>query len=375
MKRISVPRLHAKAAASYLNCYAGFMPISEGRKGILSGLAAAALFGLSVPVAKTMLVSLRPQVLAAMLYLGSGAGLTLWLALSRRRVSSDPPFERPDLPFLAGAVLFGGVLAPLILLIGLQKTASSTASLLLNLEGVFTTLLAWLIFGENLDRRIAAGMLSIFAAGLLLSWGGSIDVESVMGPAFIGVACLCWGIDNNLSQRVSSKDPRRIAALKGLAAGTVNTAIAAVLGQPMNNWRIMSGALIVGFFSYGLSLVLYIRALRALGAARTGNYFSTAPFIGAVFSVIVLHEPFSGRLAAAGVLMAIGVWLHISETHAHSHVHADEIHEHRHSHDEHHQHEHGPDDPPGEPHSHPHRHKRLEHSHPHYPDTHHRDTH
>jgi len=347
---------------------------SEGRKGILSSLVAAALFGLSIPASKTMLADLPPQVLAAFLYFGSGFGLTFWIRLKQSPLSAEAPFQRADMPFLAGSIFFGGVLAPLLLLIGLQRTASSTASLLINLEGVFTTLLAWLIFRENIDRRIAVGMLAIFAAGLLLAGGGTLDVSSMAGPAFIGVACLCWSLDNNLSQRISARDPRRIAAVKGITAGSINALAAIALSQPVR-WAVAPTALAVGFFSYGLSLVLYIRSLRTLGAARTGSYFSTAPFIGAALSVLFLGEPLTSQLAGAGFLMAAGVWLHISEIHKHRHVHPEETHEHRHLHDEHHQHEHAPNDPPGEPHSHPHRHERLEHEHPHYPDIHHRHTH
>jgi drug/metabolite transporter (DMT)-like permease len=267
------------------------------------------------------------------------------------------------------------VLAPVLLLVGLQKTPSSTASLLANLEGVFTTLLAWLIFREQLDRRIVSGMLAIFAGGTMLAWSGSAESGGVAGPAMIVFACICWGLDNNLSQRISAKDPQRTAAFKGLAAGSVNGVIAIAFNQPLGNLRAVTAALIIGFFSYGCSLVLFIRALRELGTARTGNYFSTAPFIGAGLSVLLLHERFTLRLAVAGALMTAGVWLHLSEKHEHLHVHAEEIHEHSHIHDEHHQHEHDANDPPGEPHSHPHRHKQLEHSHPHYPDIHHRHIH
>jgi drug/metabolite transporter (DMT)-like permease len=351
------------------------MVMGAGRKPILLALAAAGLFGVSIPLAKIMLADLAPQVLAALLYLGSGAGLVAWIALRPGRLVHEASFDRSNLPFLCGAIFFGGVLAPVLLLIGLQKTASSTASLLANLEGVFTTLLAWLIFREQLDRRIVYGMLAIFAAATVLAWSGSAESGGVAGPAMIVFACVCWGLDNNLSQRISAKDPQRIAALKGLAAGSVNGVIAIVLNQPLANLRAVSAALIIGFFSYGLSLVLFIRALRELGTARTGNYFSTAPFIGAGLSVLLLHEPFTPRLALAGALMSLGVWLHLSEKHEHLHVHADEIHEHSHIHDEHHQHEHDANDPPGEPHSHPHRHKQLEHSHPHYPDIHHRHIH
>jgi drug/metabolite transporter (DMT)-like permease len=257
---------------------------------------------------------------------------------------------------------------------GLLQTPASTASLLLNLEAVFTALIAWAVFHENINSRIAAGLLAIVAGGVVLSWQGSLEFTAYVGPVAIAGACLCWGIDNNLTQRISAADPVRIASIKGLASGSINTLLAFSLGQ----WHytpVIWIALVLGFVSYGLSLVLYIRALRELGTARAGNYFSVAPFAGAVAGVILWREPVTLGLLAAGFLMGLGVWLHITETHEHRHVHEPLTHEHKHTHDEHHQHEHLPDDPPGEPHTHRHRHERLEHSHPHYPDIHHRHPH
>jgi drug/metabolite transporter (DMT)-like permease len=279
-----------------------------------------------------------------------------------------------DIPFLAGAILFGGIAAPVLLMLGLQRTAASSASLLLNLEAVFTAVFAWTIFGENINLRIAVGLVSIVAGSVVLSRSGSIDFIGFTGPLMISAACLCWGLDNNLTQRISAADPVRIASLKGLSAGSVNIALAVLLGQ----WhfvRLIWIALALGFVSYGLSLVLYILALRDLGTARAGNYFSVAPFVGAVTGVILWQEPVTPALVTAGVLIGTGVWLHLTERHEHWHVHEPMTHEHEHTHDMHHQHEHSPNDPPGEPHTHPHRHERLEHSHLHYPDIHHRHPH
>jgi drug/metabolite transporter (DMT)-like permease len=279
-----------------------------------------------------------------------------------------------DIPFLAGAIIFGGIAAPVLLMLGLQQTAASSASLLLNLEAVFTALFAWTIFSENINFRIAVGLVSIVAGSLILSWSGSIDFTGFTGPLMISAACLCWGIDNNLTQRISAADPVRTASLKGLSAGTVNIALVVLSGQ-WHYTRLIWIALVLGFVSYGLSLVLYILALRDLGTARAGNYFSAAPFVGAVAGVILWREPVTPALAAAGVFMGAGVWLHVTERHEHWHAHEPMTHEHEHTHDMHHQHEHSPSDPPGEPHTHPHRHARLEHSHPHYPDIHHRHPH
>jgi drug/metabolite transporter (DMT)-like permease len=224
------------------------------------------------------------------------------------------------------------------------------------------------------NSRIVAGMLAIIAGGLVLSWQGSFELTDYTGPFAIGAACLCWGIDNNLTQRISAADPVRIASLKGLVAGTVNIAIAISLSQW--HWTpLMWAALALGFVSYGLSLVLYIRALRELGTARAGNYFSVAPFVGAVAGIIIWREPLTLGLIIAGCLMGIGVWLHVTERHEHRHVHEPMTHEHKHVHDEHHQHAHAPDDPIGDPHTHSHRHDQVEHSHPHYPDIHHRHPH
>ena len=343
-------------------------------KGVRDALLAAVLFGSSAPVAKILVGNLSPQLLAGLLYVGSGIGLSFLIVVRSGTPQTNPGLHSADIPFLAGAIVFGGVAAPVLLMFGLQRTPASSASLLLNLEAVFTTAIAWAIFHENINSRITAGLLAIVAGGLVLSWNRNLQLMGYTGPLAISGACLCWAVDNNLTQRISGADPVRIAGLKGTVAGTVNTLLAFSLGQ----WHytpMIWPALALGFVSYGVSLVLYIRALRELGTARAGNYFSVAPFVGALVGVIVLQEPVTVALSAAGSLMALGVWLHVTEKHAHFHVHEPMTHEHQHIHDMHHQHEHSPDDPPGEPHTHPHRHERLEHSHPHYPDIHHRHPH
>jgi len=269
----------------------------------------------------------------------------------------------------------GGVLAPLFLLGGLARTPASAASLLLNLEGVFTALLAWFAFRENVDWRVALGMAAIVAGGALLTWEGRLEWGGLRGPLAIAVACVCWAIDNNLTQKVSASDPIQIAALKGGVAGSVNLALGLLLAGAVPSFPRVTGALVLGFFGYGLSLVCFVLALRSLGTARTGAYFSTAPFVGAVLSILLWHEPVTRPLLAAGMLMALGVWLHLRERHQHAHTHESLTHNHAHRHDSHHEHTHGPDDPPGEPHTHEHTHAPLTHTHPHYPDTHHRHGH
>jgi len=345
-----------------------------GRKGIREALLAAVLFGLSAPIAKILAGSFSPQLLAGLLYMGSGIGLAILALFRSGSTRADAGLKPADIPFLTGAIAFGGIAAPVLLMFGLQRTPASGASLLLNLEAVFTVVIAWAVFRENIDFHIAAGLVAIVAGGAVLSWTGSFQLAEYAGPLAIAAACLCWGVDNNLTQRISAADPVRIAGLKGLAAGTVNTVLAFSLGQ----WHytpLMWPALGLGFVSYGLSLVLYIQALRDLGTARAGNYFSVAPFVGAILGVLLWRDPVTLALSAAGALMGIGVWLNMTETHEHFHIHEPMTHEHLHTHDIHHQHEHLPTDPPGEPHTHPHRHERLEHSHPHYPDIHHRHPH
>ncbi len=344
--------------------------------GVMFALVAAALFGASTPFAKLLLgEGISPVLLAGLLYLGSGCGLTLWWLARSRRAAREASLARADLPWLGGAIATGGVAGPVLLMVGLAATPASTASLLLNLEGVFTALLAWFVFRENFDKRIALGMLAIVAGGAVLSWAGRPEAGVPWGPLAVAGACLCWGIDNNLTRRVSAADPVQIAALKGLVAGAVTTGIAFAAGAAVPNLSAVLGAAGVGFIGYGVSLVCFVLALRHLGTARTGAYFSTAPFVGAAVSLLVFGEVVSWPLVAAGGLMGLGVWLHLTERHDHEHDHEEMVHEHAHVHDEHHQHAHGPDDPPGEPHAHPHRHAPMRHAHPHYPDLHHRHEH
>jgi drug/metabolite transporter (DMT)-like permease len=341
-------------------------------------LLAAVLFGASAPLAKTLLEGVSPQVLAGLLYLGSGTGLSAyWLV--RRRGNAPPreaPLTRRDLPWLAGAIATGGVIAPVLLMLGLGRIPASDAALLLNLEGVFTAALAWVVFRENVDRRILVGMAAIVAGGALLSWGGGgVGLTGLAGPLFIAAACLGWAVDNNLTQKVSAGDPVEIATIKGLVAGAVNLTAGLALGGAVPTTSRLAGALAVGFMGYGVSLVLYVLAMRALGTARTGAYFSLAPFVGAVVGLVLFGEPVTPVLVGAGCLMALGLWLHLSERHMHEHTHQPLLHTHRHTHDEHHRHVHGPGDPPGEPHTHAHDHGPLLHRHPHYPDIHHRHSH
>lgn len=346
--------------------------MNANRTGIAAALGAAALFGTSTPFAKMLLTDISPWLLAGLFYLGSGVGLTLIRLI---RGAKGDGLTRADWPWMSGAVVAGGIVGPILLMWGLAGTTASTASLLLNAEGVFTALLAWYVFRENFDRRIALGMGAIVAGAIILSWSGTLQISSPLPPLAILGACLCWGIDNNLTRKVSLADPFQIAAIKGLVAGTTNVTLALAMGMNIPSFDILLTSVIVGFLGYGVSLALFVIALRELGTARTGAYFSTAPFVGAILAVPLLGDPLSFPLILAGGLMAIGVWIHITEHHAHGHTHKTMVHSHAHVHDDgHHKHEHS-SPPSEEPHVHMHKHEPTRHTHPHYPDEHHRHDH
>ncbi|MFG1249571.1 DMT family transporter [Xanthobacter flavus] len=343
--------------------------------GIVFALISAGLFGASTPLAKLLLGAVDPWMMAGLLYLGAGAGLAA-VHLSRaalRLPAVEAPLRQTDLPWLALVILAGGVLGPLLLMFGLARTDGASASLLLNLEGVATMAIAWVAFRENVDRRLLVGALAILAGAALLSWQGWATLD--LGAVLIAVACLCWGIDNNLTRKLSSADPVQIAMLKGLIAGTINLVVALGHGASFPSAGAVAAAAVVGFFGYGVRLVLFVLALRHLGTARTGAYFSLAPFVGAVLAIVLLGEAITSQLVIAGLLMALGLWLHLSEQHEHEHAHKALEHEHHHRHDAHHQHAHDAGIPAGEPHSHWHRHTPMVHRHPHYPDIHHRHGH
>lgn len=341
--------------------------------GIHYALLAAILFGITTPFAKLLTAQIAPQMLAGLLYMGSGLGLAIWLILKRRTNSHNrqAQLHSKDLPWLIGAIVFGGAVAPVLLMVGLTFTAASSASLLLNLEGVFTAVIAWFIFKEHFDRRIVFGMLLIVAGGILLSWQeNALSTFTWQAAAIIG-ACFCWAIDNNLTRKISGGDAVQIACLKGLTAGAVNLCIALVLGNTFPHLTYMTTTLLLGFFGYGMSLVLFVLALRNLGAARTGAYFSVAPFVGLLIAILFLGESTTLLFWLATLCMAAGVWLHLSEYHAHMHTHEPLEHTNLHTHDEHHQHTHTIAWDGKTAHAHPHKHLPLMHSHPHFPDLHH----
>jgi drug/metabolite transporter (DMT)-like permease len=344
--------------------------------GAAYALASALLFGASTPFAKALLgTGTDATLLAGLLYVGSGAGLSL-VQLSRQLFSHsarEAPVRLRDWPRLLGAVVLGGALAPLCLMAGLKSTEASSAALLLNLEGVATMAIAWLVFRESVDRRLLLGAFAIVAGASLLAWSGRFTPS--IGALLVVLACLFWGMDNNLTRGLSGSDPEQIALIKGLVAGGANTALAFAAGATVPAWHTVVLTCLLGFFGYGISLVLFVKALRYLGAARTSAYFSTAPFIGALIAVAMYREPVTLALVAAALFMAVGLYLHLSESHEHMHSHDALEHEHQHVHDEHHQHEHPAGTALGDPHSHWHRHQPLKHTHRHYPDLHHHHEH
>ena len=344
-------------------------------RNVLYALAAAALFGASTPLAKLLTGELSPIMLAGLLYLGSGLGLAV-ARLIRDRGFKPSGLARAEWPWLLGAVFFGGVLGPLALMFGLISTPGASASLLLNLEAVLTAVMAWVVFKENADRRIVLGMVAIVAGGVALAWpSGADSATGIAGPVLVGIACLCWAIDNNLTRKVSASDALFIASAKGLIAGTVNTLLAFSLGATFPTPLTLMSTMGLGLIGYGVSLVLFVLALRGLGTARTGAYFSTAPFMGAAVALFVFSETTSPAFWVAAFLMALGVWLHLTEQHGHEHVHEAMAHDHLHSHDAHHQHTHAFEWRSAGQHSHLHQHPVIRHSHPHYPDIHHRHRH
>lgn len=342
--------------------------------GVACAIGAAALFGVSTPLAKQLLPSIEPILLAGLLYLASGLGLAAYRVARGHKAIVEARLARRDVPWLVAAIVSGGVIGPVLLMAGLARTPASSASLLLNLEGVFTVLLAWFVFKEHFDRRIAAGVVFISVGAFTLSWSGRPELGVPWGALAIAGACLAWAVDNNLTRHVSAADPVQIAMLKGLCAGAVNTCVAVLLGAKLPPSGHLAAVGLVGFFGYGVSLVLFVLALRHLGTARTGAYFSLAPFVGAAVSILWLHESVTAGFGVAAALMSTGVWLHLTERHEHEHTHDAIEHEHLHHHDAHHQHAHGPQDS-ADPHSHWHRHEPLTHRHPHYPDVHHRHGH
>lgn len=342
---------------------------------VIAALLAAILFGSSTPFAKQLIGDTSPLLLAGLLYMGSGIGLTFLRVLRDKGWSSSGLLVGDWLWYL-GVISFGGIIAPALLMIGLVNIGAASASLLLNFEAVMTAMLAWIVFKENADRRIIFGMLLIVSGGVILSWpNASATSGNLLGAFAIIAACLCWAIDNNLSKKISGADPLFIAGMKGIVAGTVNISLALLIRFEIPEWHIVGLVLSLGFICYGISLVCFLLALRGLGTARTGAYFSTAPFIGVAIAIIFFHESTTLLFWISALLMGAGVWIHLTEWHEHEHTHEFQHHDHQHTHDLHHQHTHLFPWENKDSHSHPHDHQPTSHSHHHYPDNDHTHKH
>lgn len=347
------------------------------RKPILYILISAVLFGISPPLAKLLVKDIPPVALAGFLYLGAFVGLSIYSLLSRMVLGDSTRatgLRRADVPWLLGSVLSGGVIAPICLMFGLRYISGFTTSLLLNLEGVSTALIAVLFFKENAGRRLWLALVCMTLAGVFLAWDPNLGRFNLLGPLLVTLSMVCWGIDNNLTRNISIRDPLQITRIKGIVSGLASLSLAYALGMDVRwDWSVFY-ALVVGSFSYGISIVFFIKALAGLGSFRTGVFFSLAPFIGALTSLIFLHEWIGWVMFPAVILTVVGVWLISTERHEHLHVHGEEIHTHLHTHDDnHHAHEHN--EVINGLHIHEHRHLPQNHSHTHWPDTHHRHEH
>lgn len=338
-------------------------------------MLSAILFGVATPIAKLLLADTQPLIIAGLLYVGSGLGLTV-LILVRSRGRFALGIDGSDRPWLAAAVACGGIVAPALLMFGLAHADTAAASLLLNLEAVFTAIIAWIVFKEATSRRILIGFVSICVGSVVLIWPSNLSSsQDPMALSAIAAACLCWGIDNNLTRKISAGDARAIAAVKGLVAGVTNVALAFILQAKLPAGGKVVASMVLGFVGYGMSLVLFIYSLRHLGTARTGAYFATAPFIGSFVAIILFGQAVDWPFWVAAAFMVVGVWLHLTEHHDHEHTHERLVHTHSHEHDAHHQHQHPVGWNGEEPHLHEHTHEPLRHRHPHFPDIHHQHSH
>lgn len=341
-------------------------------------IASATLFGIGTPFAKILIEDLEPVVLAGLLYLGAFLGLSAFQLIRlvfRKGANPAEPLERKDVPWLAGATISGGVIAPICLMTGLTLTTGFAASLLLNLEGLATAIIAYFFFRENIGLRLGIAVVCMTAAGVLLGWDPSTGALTLSGPLLLLAAGVAWGVDNNLTRHISSKDSVQISQIKGLVAGSVSLSIAFVLGSGIPADENLIFALILGSVSYGLSLVLFIQALQGMGAARTGAFFSLGPFVGAAVSLVLLKESLLWTMLPATLLMVVGVMAVVYERHSHAHTHEEVAHSHLHSHDDFSHHNHLHESPQTGQHVHEHTHCAFSHEHVHWPDIHHRHDH
>lgn len=344
-------------------------------KAVSYAILAALLYGISSPVSKILLVEIPPTLMAALLYLGAGigmAGINLYNVLSKKE-QLEAKMTAKEMPFILGMILLD-ISAPIFLMLGLTLTTSSNASLLNNFEIVATSLIALFIFKETIGKRMWLAIMLITISSIILSVSDLSSLSFSVGSIFVLLACIAWGFENNCTRMLSLKDPIQIVVVKGFGSGLGSLIISFAIHESSYNWLYILFTLLLGFVAYGMSIFLYIKAQRELGAARTSAFYATAPFIGVVISWIVLHEPVTATFTIALTIMLAGTYFAVSEDHKHSHIHLEEVHEHKHNHhDGHHNHSHE-GDIEGE-HSHEHTHERVEHAHAHLPDLHHRHSH
>ena len=346
-------------------------------QGPLLATLSAVLFGISPVLCKMVIGEMSPVLLAGLLYLGSGIGLSFVLVRQRiniiREIQSISRIHRLK---LLGAVLAGGIIAPLCLVYGIKYGRASEVSLLLNLETVATTIIARLIFKEHVSSNVWAGKVLIVLAASVIILKSPEGMAFSASGSLVVLACIFWGIDNNLTRDVDELPATALAAIKGYSAGLFNIILAAVLGFGAVDVHQIGGALLIGALSYGASLVLFIGALRKIGSARSSTYFAIGPFIGVLSALVLLREHPPAFFWFAAALMLAGVVCLYRERHEHPHIHEAIAHRHQHAHDqdEHHRHPHDEEDN-SEPHDHYHVHERVAHRHVHWPDTHHRHVH
>jgi drug/metabolite transporter (DMT)-like permease len=351
-------------------------PEAEGERRragpIVWCVIAAALFGASTPASKPLVAQLGPVLLSGILYLGAALAVAPWALRDLARVRRA---DARNLALLLGAVVFGGVVGPILLLAGLSLAPAGSVSLWLNLETVATAVLAVLFFREHLGASTWLAVLLIVIASVLL-WPGI--PQGGLAATLVGLACVAWGLDNNLTAVIDHFTPAQITFAKGLVAGSFNASIGIAFFSPSAPTVATIGwALAIGAASYGASLLLYIAGSHELGATRSQLVFSTAPLWGLALAWAMLGEPIQLSQLGAACLMGVAIWLWHRERHAHAHAHARVTHRHRHRHDDgHHDHAHAETDPaPTTSHTHEHTHEPIEHEHPHHPDLHHRHDH
>ena len=343
--------------------------------GQLFAIFSAILFGVSPALCKLVIGEMSPALLAGLLYLGSGLGLQFQLLFQRKNtLAAVWRLSPPHRCKLLGSVIFGGILAPLCFAYGIKFGFASETSLLLNLETVATTVIAWLFFKEHVGLPVWIGKVFILLGASLIIIKAEHAIAFSLPGLFVVLACVFWGIDNNLTRDIEDLPAGILASIKGLTAGIFNILLALAFSTGTTTPFQVGASLLIGAVCYGLSLVLFVEALRKIGAARTSTYFAIGPFVGAIFSVLFLGERMQAAYWGASLLMLAGLVFLYREIHQHLHAHEQISHSHRHIHDEHHQHLHEKA-ARKEPHEHSHVHEPITHIHVHWPDIHHRHRH